>query len=62
MHGSLTQRWRSISGRSYQQVVLTGQFIFHAFRLLTSQKFLKAQRDVPIPVVVVLFEDIGHPL
>ena len=43
-------------------MVLTGHLILHAVRLLTSQKFLKAQRDVPIPVVVVLLKHIGHPL
>ena len=62
MHGSLAQRWRSISGQSYQQVVLTGHVILHAVRLLTSQEFLKAQRDVTIPVVVILLENVGHPL
>ena len=30
--------------------------------LLTGQKLLKAQRDVPIPVIVVPLENIGHPL
>ena len=28
---------------------------------LTSQKFLKAQRDIPIPIIIILLKHIRHP-
>ena len=34
----------------------------HTQAKLTSQKLLKTQRNIPIPILIILFKDIRHPL